>query len=93
VTRRTITIDGGEWSVSLAGRFTAYERDEFPVVFERRDAHGRKERRVSRFSPQGARRRTAALAELTEAELRTLFTQSQPDWTSPELDYARQPRA
>lgn len=86
---REITIDGTAWSVSLIGRYTAYERDEYPVLFERRDAHGKRERRVSRFSPQGARRRLDALAELTEADLRTLFAQSQPDWTSPELNYAR----
>lgn len=86
---RTITIDGQTWSVSLAGRFTVYERDEFPVVFERRDEHGRCHRRVSRFSPLGARSRAAALAELSDAELTTLFRQSQPAWTSPELDYVR----
>lgn len=86
---RSITIDGATWSVSIVGRFTAYERDEFPVVFERRDPHGKKERRVSRFSPQGQRRRTAALAELTDDDLLVLFRQSQPEWTSPELGYAR----
>ncbi len=89
MTLRDITINGAVWTVSLVGRFTAYERDEFPVLFERRDPHGKQERRVSRFSPQGARRRTDALAELTDADLRMLFAQSQPDWTSPELNYAR----
>jgi hypothetical protein len=85
---RRITIDGNAWTASLAGRFTVYERDEFPVVFERSLPGGGRERRVSRFSPQGARSRNAALAELTETELVTLFRQSQPDWTSPELGYA-----
>ena len=86
---RRIAIDGREWTVSIAGRYTVYERDEFTVVFTRRDAGGARERRVSRFSPMGSRYRSAALAELTETELLTLFRQSQPDWTSPELGYAR----
>ena len=89
MTVREITIDGARWSASLAGRTTAYERDEFPVVFERTDAHGKRERRLSRFSPQGSRHRDAALAELSDADLATLFRQSQPEWTSPELGYAR----
>jgi hypothetical protein len=88
MTERDIVIDGAGWRASLAGRTTHYERDEFPVVFERRDEHGRKLRRVSRFSPLGARSRQQALAELTDAELRMLFEQSQPEWTSPELGYA-----
>ncbi len=86
---RTIAIEGAVWTVSLAGRFTVYERDEFPVVFERHLPGAGHERRVSRFSPLGSRSRAAALAELTEAELVALFRQSQPDWTSPELGYAR----
>lgn len=85
---RKLVVDGETWTVSLAGRFTVYERDEFPVLFERRDEHGKKEQRVSRFSPQGSRSRAQALAELTDGELVTLFRQSQPDWTSPELGYA-----
>jgi hypothetical protein len=86
---RQITIDGATWTASIAGRYTVYERDEFSVVFARRDEHGKQQRRVSRFSPLGARSRTLALRELSDAELVTLFRQSQPDWTSPELDYAR----
>jgi hypothetical protein len=79
---RTITIDGQAWTVSLAGRVTVYDMDEFSLVFERKDEQGRRMRRVARFSPQGSRNRTAALAELTDAELTTLFRQSQ-------LGYAR----
>jgi hypothetical protein len=86
---RTITIDGQAWTVSLAGRVTVYDLDEFSLVYARRDEHGKLQRRVSRFSPQGARSRAAALAELTDADLTTFFRQSQPDWTSPELNYAR----
>jgi hypothetical protein len=86
---RTLTVDGAAWTASISGRITVYEKDELSVVFARRDEHGRTVRRVSRFSPQGARRRSEALAELSDATLLTLFRQSQPDWTSPELDYAR----
>lgn len=88
MTQRTVEIDGVTWTVSLAGKFTAYERDEFPVVFERKDEYGKRHARVSRFSPLGSRSRAAALAELSDAELAMLFRQSQPAWTSPELDYA-----
>lgn len=86
---RAIEIDGRRWTATLAGRWTVYERDEFPVVFESRLPQGGVERRVSRFSPLGARSRQQALAELSDAELMTLFRQSQPAWTSPELGYAR----
>jgi hypothetical protein len=86
---RTLVVDGTTWKVSLAGRYTVYERDEFPVLFERRDPHGKKEQRLSRFSPQGSRSRAQALGELSDADLMILFRQSQPDWTSPELGYAR----
>jgi hypothetical protein len=86
---RQITVDGETWTASIAGRVTVYEKDEFPVVFARKDEHGRKVRRVSRFSPLGTRSRSVALEELSAAELEGLFRQSQPDWTSPELGYAK----
>jgi hypothetical protein len=86
---RQITVDGEVWTASIAGRVTIYEKDEFPVVFARKDEHGNKIRRISRFSPLGTRSRSVALAELSEAELEELFRQSQPDWTSPELGYAK----
>ena len=90
---RRITLDGASWKVSLAGRFTVYERDEFPLVFVRMGGSGggggKAERRVTRFSPRGTKSRDEALAELSDAELAALFRSSQPDWTSPELNYAR----
>lgn len=86
---RRITVDGAAWTASIIGRVTVYERDEFSLLFERKDEQGRRLRRVSRFSPLGTRSRAQALAELGEAELATLFQQSQPDFTSPELNYAR----
>jgi hypothetical protein len=66
-----------------------YEHDEFPLVFERVGAPGARERRLARFSPQGSRSRERALAELSDADLTSLFRQSQDTWTSPEMDYAR----
>jgi len=86
---RSITIDGQPWTASISGKTTVYDRDEFSLVFERRDQHGKLVRRISRFSPTGARNRARALQELTELDLRTLFAQSQTDATSPELGYAR----
>lgn len=87
---RRITVDGRSWKVSIAGRFTVYERDEFPLVFERAAERGApSERRLTRFSPIGAKSRDEALAELSDTELAAFFRSSQPDWTSPELNYAR----
>jgi hypothetical protein len=81
MTERQIELDGRAWKVSIAGRFTVYERDEFPLLFERPSADGTRERRLARFSPLGSKSRGQALA--------VLFRQSQPSWTSPELDYVR----
>ncbi len=89
MTQRTLTVNGDAWTVAVAGRFTNYERDEFPLLFERVLADGTRERRLSRFSPLGSRSRARALAELSEAELVRYFRASQPAWTSPELGYAR----
>lgn len=86
---RRITVDGVTWTVSMAGRFTVYERDEFPLVFERRTDGGSRERRITRFSPLGSRSRSLALAELSDAELVALFHHSQPTWTSPEMGYVQ----
>ena len=86
---RRITVADRPWKVSIAGRFTLYDRDEVPLVFERAADGGRRERRVARFSPAGGKSRGQALAELTDAELTALLGQSQPEWTSPELGYVR----
>jgi hypothetical protein len=89
MTERHIELDGRAWKVSIAGRFTVYDRDELPLVFERASADGAKERRLARFSPLGSKHRDQALAELTDADVAALFRQSQPAWTSPELGYVR----
>jgi hypothetical protein len=65
---------------------TQYDRDEFAVLFVA-EAGGRKEVRVTRYSPQGARTREQSLAEMSDADLARLFETSQPGETSPEADY------
>lgn len=89
MTQRRIAVDGVEWTVAVAGRFTVYERDEFPLLFERVLPGGTRERRLSRFSPLGSRSRELALQELSDAELAAYLRSSQPAWTSPELGYVR----
>ena len=82
--RRVINIDGERWLVYPSGRVTAYERDEFGIVFEKGTGRERV-RRVTRYSPLGARRWDVALHELADAQLLELFGQSQPSLTSPEI--------
>jgi len=82
--RRAIEVDGDRWWVYPTGRMTAYERDEFGVVFEKGTGPDRV-RRVTRYSPLGARRWDVALHELSEVQLLGLFRQSQPSETSPEI--------
>ena len=84
--RREIDIDGERWAVYPSGRITSYQRDEFALVFEQGSGADRV-RRVTRFSPLGARRPDKALGELGESQLRYLFAQSQPAWTSPDTAY------
>ena len=83
---RSIVINGDTWRVRPSGRITQMERDEFGLMFVR-GAGDTREVRVTRYSPQQARSREAALAELTEAQLRELFVYSQPSNTSPEAGY------
>ncbi len=89
--RRTIEIDGDRWSVYPSGRVTNYDRDEFGLVFEK-GAGTDRVRRYARFSPLGARRRDAALAELSERQLLDLYSSSQAAETSPEAGYRRHNR-
>ncbi|MDH3290844.1 MAG: hypothetical protein OEO20_17055 [Gemmatimonadota bacterium] len=84
--RRTIDVDGERWQVYPSGRVTAYERDEFGLVFEKGTGADRI-RRVTRFSPVGARRWDVALRELSELRLLEFFRQSQPGAMSPEVAY------
>ena len=84
---RTIIIDGERWEVCPSGRVTVYGRDQLGLIFERGTGSQRL-RRVTHYSPLGARAPDRAFAELSERELIELFRQSQPAWTAPEVDYA-----
>ena len=84
---RTLTLDGRAWHVMPSGKITQYDRDEFALLFVAgTDEH--REVRVTRYSPQGTRLRELALAEMSDADLARLFTQSQPSEMSPEAGYA-----
>lgn len=86
---RILSVDGRTWRVYPSGRVTQYDRDEFALLFMSEAADGKRDVRVSRYSPTGARAREQSLAEMTDADLERLFRQSQPGETSPEAGYAR----
>lgn len=81
--RRTLEVSGERWQVVPSGRVTAYQRDEFGLVFQR-GTGADAERRFVRYTPLGARRWDAALTELTDQHLLELFACSQTAWTSPD---------
>ncbi|MFI5235598.1 MAG: hypothetical protein ACHQXA_07810, partial [Gemmatimonadales bacterium] len=74
------------WTVCPSGRNTQYVRDEFGLLFTR-GTGAEAERRVTRYSPGGARIRDLSLTELTDQELAGLLAVSQPAWTAPETGY------
>jgi hypothetical protein len=83
---RPVVIDGRTWQVYPSGFITQYDADEYGLMY----VHGSgdtAEIRVTRYSPRGSLSREASLAELSDLELRTLFSQSQPSATSPEAGY------
>jgi hypothetical protein len=84
--QRTILVDGERWDVFPSGRVTVYGRDEFGLVFQQGTGPERR-RRFTRYSPVGNRSPDAALAELSDRELVSLFHESQPAWTAPEAAY------
>ena len=90
--RRTIEVHGEAWLVYPSGRINQYDRDEFGLVFEKGTGPARV-RRVTKFAPRGARSWDAALAELSERYLVSLFEQSQLARTSPALAYGQFPKA
>lgn len=83
---RTVNIGGKPWRVFPSGRVTQYDRDEFALLFIS-DGAGKREVRVTRYSPQGARSRERSLSEMNDVELTRLFELSQASETSPEADY------
>jgi len=86
--RRTISVNGEEWTVTFTGKVTPYTRDEIGLYFTR-GSGAERQRRVMRFSPLGARIPENALAELSDDQLRAYFGMSQPSWTAPETGYQR----
>jgi hypothetical protein len=86
--RRIIEVNGEPWQVAASGRVTQYVKDEFGVVFSRGNGTAR-ERRVTRYSPLGAKSRELSLAELSDDQLRELWLHSQPASTAPETGYRR----
>jgi hypothetical protein len=85
---RSLEVDGQKWDVSPSGHITQYTQDEYGLIFSR-DRGKDREVRVTRYSPQGTRSREQAFAELSVAQLKELFEQSQPSFTSPEAGYAK----
>jgi hypothetical protein len=85
---RTITIDGTQWRVFPSGYITQYEHDEFGLLFVTGSGNER-QIRVTRYSPVGTRSREQSLAEMSDDDVRRLFSQSQPSFTSPEAGYAQ----
>ena len=83
---RPLMVDGNEWRVYPSGFITQYDADEYGVLFIRGSGDAA-EVRVTRYSPRGALSREASLAELSDAELRGLYAESQPSATSPEAGY------
>ena len=85
---RVLQIDGQQWNVSPSGYITQYTQDEYALLFSRGSGEDRQVR-VTRYSPQGTRSREQAFAELSDAQLQSLFSQSQPSFTSPEAGSER----
>jgi hypothetical protein len=85
---RTIEVDSQKWEVYPSGYITQYTQDEYGLIYSRGSGIER-EVRVTRYSPQGSRSREQAFAELTDTQLKELFQQSQPSFTSPEAGYTR----
>lgn len=83
---RSLNVGGKAWRVFPSGRVTQYDRDEFALMFIA-ESGGKREVRVTRYSPHGTRSRERSLAEMSDAELSRLFALSQPSETSPEADY------
>ncbi len=69
---RTISVDGGAWNVQPSGMITVNTKDEFSLIFSRGEGNSR-ERRVVRYSPQGARTRELSFAQLSDADLAQAF--------------------
>ncbi len=85
---RSVDVNGEKWNVYPSGYITVYTQDEYGLLFTRGEGENR-EVRVTRYSPQGTRSREKSFSELSDDQLRALFEQSQPSFTSPEAGYER----
>jgi hypothetical protein len=85
---RSLEVGGQKWAVYPSGYITQYTQDEYALMFSR-GAGAERELRVTRYSPQGTRSREQAFAELSDRQLKELFEQSQPSFTSPEAGYEK----
>lgn len=85
---RRLEIDGRTWQVYPSGYVTQYDADEFGLLFVC-GVGDEREVRLARYTPWGTRSREQSLAELGEADLKRLFTTSQPSINSPEAGYAQ----
>lgn len=85
---RSLTVAGRAWRVFPSGRVTQYDHDEFALMFVS-ETNGKREVRVTRYSPAGVRSRERSFADLSDAELTRLLETSQPSDTSPEAGYSR----
>lgn len=83
---RKIELNGEEWKVYPSGFRTSNAYDEFGLIFVR-GSRGDREVRVTRYTSWGSRSRERSLRELSDADLRRLFQQSQASDTSPEAGY------
>ena len=85
---RALEVSGQKWDVYPSGYITSYTQDEYGLLFSR-EVGDKREVRVTRYSPQGTRSRERSFLELTDEQLRELFDQSQPSFTSPEAGYEK----
>jgi len=85
---RALEVSGQKWDVYPSGYLTPYIQDEYGLLFSR-EVGGKREVRVTRYSPQGTRSRERSFLELSDTQLRELFEQSQPSFTSPEAGYEK----
>ena len=83
---RSFSAEGREWKVYPSGRVTQMDRDEFALLFVAGTGDDRVVR-VTRYSPVGVRSREQSLFEMSDEDLRRLFSCSQPSFTSPEAGY------
>lgn len=86
VPSRQVDIDGRRWQVYPSGFLTQSVGDEFGLIFVSHDG-GKRELRLTRYSPMSARSREQALAEMSDEQLVGYFRMSQSSARAPEAGY------